>query len=356
MFRKLVLAAASTAALAGVCAMAHAQLVPLELEGPMDSYVSNGPQAGEMTVMGIPVLVDTATAFVTPTKSRTDLPNPNSATGTTGTMPINQWLRGDPYLGLRRPGLLGNTVIVTGDWDPTAVRPNGSLGAVRATEVFSDVAENVVLGVVTSNSCASDTCQAPGDYIRANNGPAFVANKDARLPANPIVDAGLFKLDLTNADLTGALMAGEGYYTTDAIPIGDGTTEKALVYWNFELGDIRPDLLADKNNEEVSVLRIRCDVGDRLEVRGWVHQPVDAAGQSTAGSAAVGTIRATMSFPGQPNIVRTSNDLVPELNNAYAGYQLRADVPNCADTVKVEWLINGIAVAEETASVDRLRE
>lgn len=355
MFRKFILAAASTAALAGVCAIAHAQLVPLELEGPLETYTVINGQSGEMMVMGVPVLVDTTTSFVTPTGARTDLPNPNSPTGATGTLPINLWLRGEPFLGLRRPGFLGNTVIVTGDWDPTAVRPNGSLGAVRATEVFSDVSENVVLGVITGNNCASPSCQEPGDYIRANNGPAFIPNKDKRLTANAIVDAGLFQLDLTNADLTGTTMGGEGYYSTDAVPLGDGTSEKALVYWSFELGDIRPDLLLDKANEEVSVLRIRCDVGDRLEVRGWVHQPVNAAGQSTAGTAAVGTIRATMSFAGAPDIVRTSNDLVPELNNAYAGYQLRADVPNCADTVKVEWLINGLVVAEETAPVDRLR-
>lgn len=355
MFKKFVLAAASTAALAGVCAIAHAQLVPLELEGPLDTYTAINGQSGEMIVMGVPVLVDTTTSFVTPTKARTDLPNPNSPTGTTGTLPINQWIRGAPFEGLRRAGFLGNTVIVTGDWDPTAVRPDGSLGAVRATEVFSDISENVILGVITGNNCSSPTCQAPGDYIRANNGPAFVPNTDKRLPANAILDAGLFQLDLENADLTGTLMGGEGYYTIDPIAIGDGTTEKALVYWSFELGDIRPDLLLDKANEEVSVLRIRCDAGDRLEVRGWVHQPVDDFGQSTAGTAAVGTIRATMSFPNAPDIVRTSNDLVPELNNAYAGYQLRADVPNCADQVKVEWVVNGIVLAEETAPVDRLR-
>lgn len=350
MFRKFAMAAASAVALTGVCAVAHAQLVPLELEGPLDAYTADGGLAGEMTVMGMPVIVSAdTTTFVTPTKSRTDLPNPNTGRGT---MNITQWLRGEPFLGLRRPGFLGNTVIVTGDWDPAAVRLDGGLGAIRALEVFSDIAENVVLGAITGNDCKSATCQNPGDYIRANNGPAFVPNKDPRLPVNPILDAGLFKLNLLNADLTGATMAGEGYYTTDPIPVGTaGALEKAMVYWNLTLGEIRPDLLLNPESRELSVLRIRCDVGDRLEVRGWVHQPV-----SSGAAAATGTIRATMSFPGQPNIVRTSTDLVPEVDPLYARYQLRADVPNCAAEVKVEWLINGLVVVTETAAVDRLRE
>lgn len=346
------MAAASAAALTGVCAIAHAQVVPLELEGPVSAVTASSPETGFVTVMGQQVYYDENTAFVTPTSDKTQTRRTN-ANGVLTNRPLTatQWLRGENFEGRRRPGFLNGTLIVTGFWDPAL---NGT-GGVYAEEIFSDIAENVILGVITANNCETQACNGPNDYIEGNASTKFLDNKDQRLPAQPIVDAGLFELDLTGVNLVGGTFGGEGYYSDDAVYPRSGATEQGLVYWDFELGENRPDLLLRKNQREISVLRIRCNVGDRLEVRGWVHQPVNAAGISTSGTAAVGTIRATMSFPGADDVVVTNGVPVAEVNNAYAGYRLRGDVPNCADEVKVEW-INGVTIlATTTAPVDRLR-
>lgn len=353
MFRKTILAAASAVALTGVFAMANAQVV-VELEGPLGSYVANDANSGTMTVMNTKVNVTAETDFVTPTKTRNELWASNARNSAGARYNVTNWVRGDSYYGRNPKGVIGATVIVTGVVDP-------GTGVVTAQEVFTDVAENVILGLVSETNCTNARCDNPGDFIRGNGptGPVFIPNKDPRLPANPIVDAGLFELNLQGADLNGAFFAGEGYFSqTPVHPNNVETpTEQGVVYWDFELGDIRADLLLRKNQREISVLRIRCDVGDRLEIRGWVHQPVNAAGIS-ATSAATGTIRAIMRFPGSPDITVTNGAPVAEVNNAYAGYRLRGDVANCADEVEVQWLSgpNGAVLASTIASVDRLRE
>lgn len=348
-----MMAAASAAALTGVCAVAQAQVV-VELEGPLANYVAIDANSGTMTVMNTKVAVTAETAFVTPTQTRDVLWASNARNSAGARYNVTNWMRGDSYLGRNPRGVIGATVIVTGVLDPAT-------GIVAAEEVFTDVAENVILGVVSETNCTNERCDNPGDFIRGNGatGPVFIPNKDPRLPAHPIVDAGLFELNLQGANLNGAFFAGEGYFSQNAIHPTSATTptEQAVVYWAFELGDIRPDLLKKKSLREISVLRIRCTAGGRLEVRGWVHQPVNNAGVSLNGTAATGTIRATMNLPGGGTFVATSNDLVAELNNAYAGYQLRADVNACADTVKVDWLApGGTQWATITAPVDRLRE
>ena len=365
------MAAASAVALTGVFAAANAQAVPLEIEGPVSSITASTPESGFVTVMGQQVYYDENTAFVTPTSDKTQTRRTN-ANGVLTNRPLTatQWLRGENFAGRRRPGFLNGTLIVTGFWDPTL---NGT-GGIYAQEIFSDISENVILGVITDNLCTNQGCNNPNDYIEGNGSTKFVDNKDQRLPAHPIVDAGLFELDLTGANLVGGTFGGEGYYSDDAVyprqgaPILDDPeteidesgfeppTENALVFWDFAMGENRPDLLLNKSIREISVLRIRCDVGDRLEVRGWVHQPVNAAGIS-ATSAATGTIRAIMRFPGAPDITVTNGVPVAEANNAYGGYRLRGDVANCADEVEVQWLAapGGAVLASTVASVDRLR-
>lgn len=350
MFRKIILAAASAVAITGACAVASAQVVPLELEGPVSAYQAITPESGIITIMGQSVLVDENTAFVTPTSDKTQTQRPNNPNRP---LTATQWMRGDAFEGRRRPGFLGGTLIIDGVWDPLM---NAGAGGIYALEVFSDIAENVILGVITANSCATPACNGPNDFIEGNGSVKFVDNKDQRLPAQPIVDAGLFELNLTGANLVGTTFGGEGYYSDDPVYPRSAPAEQALVYWDFELGEIRPDLLLRKNQREVSVLRVRCNVGDRLEVRGWVHQRVNASGVSIDGNANVGTIRVTMRIPGQANIVRTQADFALEPNPAYARYQLRADVPNCAEEVQVEWVIGGISVATIDAPVDRLRD
>lgn len=355
MFKKLVMSAACAAAFSGVCAVANAQVL-VEIEGPVSGYVADGGNAGTITVMNNKIAVTSDTAFLTPTQSRDVLFQEGARNSLDNRYNVTNWMRGDQFQGRRPRGLIGATVIVVGEVDPVT-------GIITAQEVFSDVAENVVLGAVSANRCTNAACDNPGDYIRGNGalGPVFVPNKDQRLPANPIVDAGLFELNLENVDLTAGAtpttFGGEGYFSQDPVHPTDSAspTEEAIVYWAFELGEIRPDLLLRPASREVSVLRVRCDVGDRLEVRGWVHQPVDANGNSTAGSAAQGTIRVTMNFPNAPSIVVQEADFVPEVNNAYARYQVRQDVADCAEEVLVEWLLNGVAQTSTIAPVDRLR-
>ncbi len=345
------MAAVSAVALTGVFSAANAQVV-VELEGPLNSYVANDANSGTMTVMNTKVEVTAQTAFVTPTQTRDALFASNARNSAGARYNVTNWIRGDSYYGRNPRGVIGATVIVTGVVDP-------GTGVVTAQEVFTDVAENVILGLISETNCTNARCDNPGDFIRGNGptGPVFIPNKDPRLPANPIVDAGLFELNLQGANLNGSFFGGEGYFSQNAIHPVNAPVEQGVVYWDFELGDIRPDLLLRKNQREISVLRIRCDVGDRLEVRGWVHQPVNNAGISLNGTAATGTIRAIMRFPGSPDITVTNGVPVAEVNNAYAGYRLRGDVANCADEVEVQWLSapNGAVLASTIAPVDRLR-
>ncbi|MFN7055086.1 hypothetical protein [Hyphomonas sp.] len=344
------MAAASAVAMGTMCLPASAQLVPLEIEGPMTASAATTPESGTITAMGQVIFYDENTVFATPTSDKTQTRRTN-ANGVLTNRPLTatQWLRGENFEGRNRPGFLNGTVIVTGYWDPAL---NGGAGGVYAEEIFSDIAENVILGVITANQCTNPTCTGPDDFIQGNGTTPFVENKDQRLPAEPILDGGLFELNLTGANLVGTTFGGEGYYSDAPVHPRSAPAERALVYWDFQLGDFRPDLLLRPNQPEISVLRIRCNVGDRLEVRGWVHQPINSNL-----SPAVGTIRATMSFPDRPDVVVTNG--TPTLAEAtvprYGIYRLRGDVPACADDVKVEWIVNGLTIASADASVDRLR-
>ncbi len=361
MFRKIMMSAACAAALAGVNATANAQvLVPVEIEGPLSQYVNTSGRlhnGGVLTVMNAPIVVDAATEFVSPTGDRT-------SAGLTAT----QWMRGETFDGRRRPGLLGGTVIVTGEY-------NTATGEILASEVFSDVSENVMLGVVTDSSCSEPNCDGEGDFIRGNNGPVFLPNKDPRLLAGPLTDAGLFKLNLKNKSLVGTVDApttfgGEGYFSDDKIYpfVGAPNAEQALIYWAFELGENRPDLLATPELAEISALRIRCTEGGRLEVRGFVHAPMDEfgaptglSGQPTSGGD--GFIRVIMDF-NRDGII-TANEIIDgdsptaDLPATYGVYRVREDVTVCGTSADVYWMPTGPGAEYamvEGVPVDRLRE
>lgn len=255
-------------------------------------------------------------------------------------------MRGETFDGRRRPGFLGGTVIVTGEY-------NTATGQIVASEVFSDVSENVMLGVVTGNLCTSPNCDAVGDYIRGNNGPVFLANKDPRLQAGPLTDAGLFELDLTNKSLVGTVDApttfgGEGYFSDNKIFPFEGATnaEQALIYWAFELGENRPDLLLTPGVAEISSLRVRCTEGGRLEVRGFVHAPMDEfgvptglAGQPTSGGD--GFIRVVMDFNRDgiitPDEIIDGGAPTADLPATYGVYVLREDVTVCGTSADALW-------------------
>lgn len=361
-----MLSAASAAALAGICATANAQVqVPIEIEGPLTAYTATTTTSGTLNVMNNTVRVDANTEFVSPTGSRSSITRPNG----NPLFNVTQWMRGETYNGRRRPGLLGGTVIVTGVFDTAT-------NTILASEVFSDVAENVILGVVTESNCTSAQCDAAGDYIRGNGptGPVFIPNKDPRLTALPITDAGLFKLDLTKGPLVGTAAApttfgGEGYFSDDKIfPVGSATpAEQALVYWAFELGENRPDLLATPGVPEISSLRIRCTEGSRIEVRGFVHAPVNADGTPAGGAGmpvngGQGRIRVTMTVNGVTQTFLDEDGAPPtaDLPATYGVYRLRQDVTDCGTSANVYWdRPNGVGTPWASVlnvPVDRLRE
>lgn len=359
-----MMSAAGAAALAGVYATAEAQgvLVPVEIEGPLSSYTASTSTSGELLVMNAPIQVNANTAFVSPTGERTTTANPNNPLRT---MTVTQWMRGATMDGRRRPGLLGGTVIVTGEF-------NTATGTLVASEVFSDVAENVMLGVITDSSCSELNCDGPGDYIRGNNGPAFVPNKDPRITAGPLTDAGLFQIDARKASLVGTVdvpttFGGEGYFSDDKIDVG-GALEQAIVYWAFELGENRPDLVATPGDAEISSLRIRCTEGGRLEVRGFVHAPMDElgnpvgiAGQPTSGGD--GFIRVVMDFNRDgiitPNEIIDGDAPTADLPATYGVYRVREDVTVCGTSADVYWMPNGGGpeyARKLNVPIDRLRE
>ena len=366
-----MMSAAAAAALAGVCATANAQGVPVEIEGPLSAYTATTTTSGTLTVMNNKVAVNQFTEFVSPTGARSSILRPNG----NPLFNVTQWMRGATYNGRVRPGLLGGTVIVTGEFDPAT-------NILTASEVFSDISENVILGVVTDASCAAAQCDGPTDYIRGNGatGPVFIPNKDPRLTALPITDAGLFELDLTRGApnaLVGTAaepttFGGEGYFSEDKIfPLGAAAPqEQALVYWAFELGEARPDLIANPGIPEISSLRIRCTEGGRLEVRGFVHAPVNPdgsfdgssgiAGMPTSGG--VGRIRVTMTTDAGTTTYLDEDGDPPtaDLPATYGVYRLRADVTDCGTSANVYWdRPNGVGAPwalVENVPVDRLRE
>ena len=349
------------------CALAEAQVL-VEIEGTMSSYVPTTSQSGTMTVMNNKIAINEATQFLTPTRSRVELFGQRNEAGASFNN-LTTWIRGDRFDGRTLPGLVGATVIVTGTVDPAT-------GVVTAEEVFSDVAEHVIIGVVSDNVCSNQHCDAPGDFIRGNGpiGIAFVPNKDKRLPALPITDAGLFELDLTGKDLVGTpatptSFAAEGYFTQTAVPVG-ASSEQAHVYWAMELGENRPDLLLNPGVAEISSLKVRCTEDHTLDVWGYVHAPVNAAGDPIGGpgqprTGADGFIRVTMDLNRDgvisPNEIMNGPPpravLIPL---SYGKVRGNFDVTQCGTSVKMEWMPltgNGPAWATiDNVPVDRLRE
>jgi hypothetical protein len=370
MFKKFMLSAVAAAALAGVCSTAQAQgvLVPVEIEGRL-SAANMQTNTGTLTVMNNTVLVTEQTELVSPTGSRSTI----LKAGGTPLFNARSWILGASFNGRSTsPGLLGGTVIVTGELDTAT-------GLITASEVFSDVAENVVLGVISAANCTTVTCQGPNDWIRGNGptGPVFIANRNQRLRAGVISDAGLFEINALLGSLVGTpevptTFGGEGYFSDDKIfPLAADApkTEQALVYWAFELGENRPDLIRRPNVPEISSLRIRCTEGDRIEVRGFVHTPVLADGTvrvlaNQPTGAGQGFIRAEMDVNGdgiiQPATERFDSDApTPDVPASYGVYRLRADIDQCGASANVYWMRPAGTTAWASVldvPVDRLRE
>lgn len=149
-----------------------------EVEGTVTAISTNLNGSVSMTVMGIAVNVPVGTPVNTPTVQLT----------------FAQLVSTTPLPNRTQPGFIGGTAIVTGTSD--------ARGVLTADSVFVEPAENVILGIVTSNTTAG---------ISVNNIPvAFI--QDARMLAEPVKDANGIEIIRSSIPVgTGASV--EGYYS-----------------------------------------------------------------------------------------------------------------------------------------------
>jgi len=201
---------------------------------------------GTMTVMGIQVRILEDALFHTPTKTSLDESNP---------LTIESFAY-ERFPGRREDGFIGGTAIITGD----------SIGGqVYATDVFSDLFENVVVGEATG------TVQTPAGVDRATiNGMKIRRSTDKRMPAGPAINS--FGLRVKEAEITsGSLVSAEGYYSSN---------QDTLFYHTIE-ADGAPLLRTDTT--QVGILRASCRIRgggrDEVEVRGGAVNPADATVQ-----------------------------------------------------------------------------
>jgi len=322
-------AAISTLGIGHVASAQAAPPIPTEIEGPIEDW-DNVNRI--LRVAGIDVLVSGQTTIVSPTADR--------RTARDGlVLGFNGWFKGPFLPGRSQRGFIGGTAIAIGTWDPTG-GPLGT-GIMVADDVFTEPAENVVLGVITSNLCSTPNCDGETDFIRGSNGPVMLPIDDRRMPANDIrVDSG-FALDLTSADLVGVPYGMEGYYGDRNVATPDGANEKALHYFILDLTGPLDAFLANKDIHEVAVERANCRVGDELEIRGAVHSPLEPDGtpSDTVGSAK-GVIQANFVLPNGNPVTRFSTDIVPDVApgpSATSTFQLQTNLPNCPTSVEVLW-------------------
>lgn len=163
-------------------------------EGPVTALpVDNGDGTGLITSMGIPIQIPAGIPVATPT---------NSALGVAGLADPT------PFPGRVEDGFIGATIIATG-----CVKFDAAGAAfAEADNVFSDVSENVLLGVVTAND---------GTDIEVLGTPVEIL-ADPRMPG-PVDSGGnptWTRLGIpvqTGSIPLGANAALEGYYADDGV-------------------------------------------------------------------------------------------------------------------------------------------
>lgn len=216
--------------LALVFAVSHSALAfaqtpaAAELEGPLKSV---DPMTGELSIMGMRVLVDGTTKIESP-----------SATLTLDQLKDTTSLPGRPDIGFE-----GGTATVIGTVDPAT-------SIVTATSVHVEPAENIILGVVT---------EQVGGELKVN-GVQIKYLSDARMPLKAVQNEFGFKVQRDRIPV-GIPASVEGYF--------DGTAIQAFL---VEI-DGKADL--EDPNPQVSILR--ADARDRkpgkrdeLDARGAV--------------------------------------------------------------------------------------
>ncbi len=241
-----LLSSAAAIAMVAAAAPAMAQTAPLadvSIEGPIASFEApvTGERApngelivGVMKVMGATVKVPANAPIHSPTNP--DLTWEQFSTG--------------PFPGRSEPGYLGGTAIVNGD---------SSGGVIYATDVFSDLSENVVVGEATAS-----VVDGPANRATVNDIP-LVPLDDPRMPAGRPINGFGFEVNPTQI-IAGTLVSVEGYYAAGK-----------LNYHTFEADGAT---LVKPTTAEVSVLRAQCRIRgrgrDELEVRGGTKNPANA--------------------------------------------------------------------------------
>jgi hypothetical protein len=245
-FLRSTVSAAALAVVAAGATPAMAQtalLADVSIEGPIQGFEAaasgdvapNGqPIIGVMKVMGATIKVPANAAIHTPTNGSLTW-----AQFTTGAFP-----------GRGEPGFLGGTAIVTGD---------SQGGVIYATDVFSDLSENVVVGEATAS-----VVDGPANRATVNDIP-LVPLDDPRMPAGRPINGFGFEVNPTQI-IAGTLVSVEGYYAAGK-----------LNYHTFEADGAT---LVKPTTAEVSVLRAQCRIRgrgrDELEVRGGTKNPANA--------------------------------------------------------------------------------
>ncbi len=264
-----------------------------ELEGPLQSV---NAEASTIQVMGITV----------------DASNATLSTATTTLSSLSQVGGSSPILpGRDRNGFLGGTAIVvgtttTGDEDYTVV----------ADDIFFDVAENVIVGELTANNVPEGTSLADGGSLEVQGTPVQAVDDPADPNRQPL-DAGVTGLPVDMSTVpTGSLAAVEGYYGNDGVHHAH-TVE-------VEGGTIL--------GPAISITRVRCTDGGRLEIRGGSTAPGTITVYDAAeGGTALDPVAAVQS-PDNPDI---------------ATYVFRQDIEACPTTVRVEQEIDGQTVTAD---------
>jgi hypothetical protein len=287
------LLARSTAALAllAAAAPAMAQVADPELviEGKINEITAN-----TITVMGIKINVPTGLAS-TPTKKKVPLGSLN-----------------DPLPG-RPAGFVGGTAIVVG----------GSVnGVVTASDVFSDVNENVIVGEATADFTAGAT------GLTVNFKEADPIPADTAIPAAPPMNIFGFVIDPKTID-KGSLVSIEGYEAADG---------GKIYYHGLEADTGTP---VNSASNEVGITRAQCrdraGAGkDELEIRGAVH----LAGMVALTTTNRGTV--TLTYKASPTSTGslTATPILDPANPRYAEYRASSSnrtLDSCPVQLTASW-------------------
>ncbi|MBL8814336.1 MAG: hypothetical protein JNM43_29480 [Planctomycetaceae bacterium] len=206
-----------------------------ELEGPLKSV---DPMTGELSVMGMRVIVDGTTKIESPSSPLT----------------LDQLKDETPLPGRTAKGFEGGTATVIGTVDPAT-------GVVTATSVHVEPAENVILGVVTDNAAGQ---------LKVNKVPIEYLN-DARMPLTAVQNEFGFRVKRETIPVNTPASV-EGYF--------DGSVFRAF------LVEIDGPADLETGTPQISILRAqtrdrRPGRADEVNVRGAVTMSHAAAGVNT---------------------------------------------------------------------------